>query len=226
MKWKRQHIAIFIALLVHTSGLIGILFTPYRNWFIRYTPLNLVLMAFLLAWNQRSRVRAFYIFFAIAALAGFLAEWIGINTSLLFGSYRYGDMLGPAFGGVPLLIGLNWFLVVFCSGSIMHQVQDCMRSKPNGASAMPPRLAAWSVVLDGALLAVLFDWIMEPAAMQLGFWEWKGGTVPFYNYVCWLLISTGLLVVFRLFSFRGSNHFAVHLFIIELFFFLVLRIYL
>ena len=40
--------ALFIALLFHICGLIGILFTPYRNWFIQNTPLNLLLMALLL----------------------------------------------------------------------------------------------------------------------------------------------------------------------------------
>jgi putative membrane protein len=226
MKLQRQHIAIFIALLFHISALVGILFTPYKNWFIQNTPLNLLLMGLLLAWNQRSKLVPFFIFFLVAAVTGFVAEWIGVQTGALFGTYHYGNALGPAWAGVPLLIGLNWFVVVYCSGSIMNQMQHWMSRRLTGDEAMPPRLAGLSLVLDGALLAVLFDWVMEPVAVQLGFWEWKDGTVPAYNYFCWLVISMALLLVFRRFSFQRSNHFAVHLFIIEVLFFAVLRIYL
>jgi putative membrane protein len=205
---------------------VGILFTPYKSWFIQHTPLNLLLMGLLLAWNQRGKLVPFIIFFGVAAVTGFVAEWIGVHTGALFGSYHYGNALGPAWAGVPLLIGLNWFVVIYCSGSIMNQVQQWMARRLTSEEAMPPRLAGLSLVLDGALLAVLFDWVMEPVAMQLGFWEWKNGTVPAYNYLCWLVISMALLFVFRRFSFQRSNHFAVHLFIIELLFFAVLRIYL
>jgi len=43
-----QDIALFIVLLFHVSGAIGILFTPYKDWFIQNTPLNLLIMAVLL----------------------------------------------------------------------------------------------------------------------------------------------------------------------------------
>ncbi|MEX0636794.1 MAG: carotenoid biosynthesis protein, partial [Ferruginibacter sp.] len=84
-----------------------------------------------------------------------------------------------------------------------------------------------AVVVDGALLAVLFDWLMEPVAVKLGYWTWLGdGEIPFYNYVCWFFISLILLLLFKKMPFRKSNKFAVNLLLIQSMFFLILRTFL
>ena len=227
MKISKQHTATFLAILFHLSGLIGILFTPYKNWFIQNTPINLLLMAVLLIWTQPQKKPSFFLFFAIVFLIGMGAEMIGVNTGRLFGEYQYGDILGTKLNGVPWLIGLNWFVVIFCSASVMQQVHAWSKRKmENAGSEMPGWVAAASLVIDGALLATLFDWLMEPVAMKLGFWHWTKGAPPFYNYTCWFIISLLLLILFRRFSFPKANQFAVHLFIIQVLFFLALRTYL
>ena len=67
--------------------------------------------------------------------------------------------------------------------------------------------------------SLLFDWIMEPTAVQLGFWKWlPAGEIPLYNFICWFVISALLQTAFRLFKFPKPNQFAVHLLIIELLF--------
>ena len=84
-----------------------------------------------------------------------------------------------------------------------------------------------SFITDGALLATLFDFIIEPVAVKLGYWHWlDDGAIPFYNYTCWFFISIILLTVFRLLPFDKNNRLAVHLFIIQVLFFLLLRVFL
>ena len=227
MQFTKQNISLFLAILFHLSGAIGILYTPYKDWFIQNTPLNLCLMAALLIWNQQLKNVSFFIFFTIAFITGMGTEMIGVHTGRLFGNYQYGHLLGPKLNAVPWLIGLNWFVVVFCSGSVMIQVQQWFgRKVDNAGSAMPSQLAAISLIIHGAFLAVFFDWVMEPVAMKLGFWQWQNNEVPFYNYLCWFIISALLLTLFRSLSFSKPNHFAVHLFIIQVLFFLVLRTFL
>lgn len=227
MKFSKLNIATILAILFHLSGLIGILFTPYKDWFIQNTALNLSLMAALLIWTQPNKNLSFFGFFTIAFLTGMGTEMIGVNTGRLFGSYHYGNVLGAKLNGVPFLIGLNWFVVIFCSASIMQQIHEWSKKKLTKAGAeMPPKMATLSLVIDGAVLATFFDWIMEPVAMKLGYWQWKNAVVPMYNYTCWFLISVVLLAIFRRFFKLGSNHFAVHLFIIQTLFFLALRTYL
>jgi putative membrane protein len=227
LKFSRQHIATFIALLFHVSGFIGIVFMPYRDWFIQNTPLNLCLMSALLVWTYEEKNLSFYFFFAIAFLVGMGTEMIGVNTGRLFGSYEYGNVLGPKFNGVPWLIGLNWFVVIFCASAVMHKLHGWMvRKMQEQETVLPQRIRIISLLIDGALLATFFDWAMEPVAAKLGYWQWKNGEVPFYNYICWFVISLVLLMVSRWMRFPKANTFAVQLFIIQLLFFMALRTYL
>jgi putative membrane protein len=223
----KQNIATAIAILFHVIGLIGILFTPYKDWFIQNTSLNLCLMAVLLIWNQPQKNISFFGFVTVVFITGMLTEVIGINTGRLFGNYTYGTVLGIKFRGVPWLVGLNWFVVIFCSGTCMIKLQQWFKRKfEKEEQELSPRMAAVSLIIDGALLATFFDWVMEPVAVKLGFWQWQNSVVPFYNYLCWFIISAILLLVYRWFTFNKDNHFAVHLFIIQTLFFLALRTYL
>lgn len=227
MQLNKLSISFMIAVLFHLCALVGILCTPYGDWFIRNTPFNLCLMAALLIWNQPAINRGFLIFFLFAFVAGMAAEITGVHTSRLFGHYRYGKVLGVQVAGVPLVIGLNWFMVISCSGSLLMQMQQWFRKKYEKAGTeMPPKLAEMSIIIDGALLAVFFDWVMEPVAMKLGFWQWENNVVPFYNYFCWFTIGSLLMIAYNRLPFPRPNYFAVHLLIIQGFFFWILRMYL
>jgi len=184
-------------------------------------------MAALLIWTQPEKNVGFVSFAAVAFITGMAAETIGVNTGKLFGEYKYGTVLGIKFNGVPWLIGINWFIIVFCSGSVMVQMQQWFSKKfEKEGSVLSPFIAGISLVIDGALLATFFDWVMEPVVIKLGFWQWQSSNIPFYNYLCWFIISGMLLVVYRWCSFSKPNYFAVHLLIIQLLFFLALRTYL
>ncbi|MBC7652425.1 MAG: carotenoid biosynthesis protein [Deinococcales bacterium] len=223
----KYNIAIFIALLFHISGAIGILFTPYKAWFIANTPLNLVIMLVLLIWLQPKKNVSFFLFFAITFLVGMGTEIIGVNTGKLFGHYHYGSAMGTKLNGVPFLIGINWFVVVFCSGIIITKLNNWIEDKYLIAELqMPPLLKTVSFIIDGALLATLFDYNLEPVAIKLNFWQWQNNQIPLYNFICWFLISAFLLLVFKRLNFSKSNQFAIHLFIIQSLFFIGLQIYL
>jgi len=227
MQWlkNKYYIALSIALLFHISGLTGILFSSHKSWFIENTSLNLILMSVLLIITQSQKNIFFWLFFLIAFLTGMVAEIIGVNTSFLFGHYAYGNVMGIKLSGVPLLIGLQWFTMIYCSGITIHHMQVWMENK-FGDMAVSPFIKTLSFAVDGALIAVIFDFIMEPVAVKLGFWQWNEHKIPVFNYTCWLLISSVLLFVFSKLKFNKHNHFAIHLLFIQVLFFLALRIYL
>jgi bisanhydrobacterioruberin hydratase len=225
-KINRQKIATIIALLFHGFGALGILTGIYRDFFISSTPLNLLLMFALLLWTHPRPWRFFPVFVFITVITGILLEWIGVNTGMLFGEYTYGKVLGFRWQGVPLLIGVNWFIMMYCCGITMHTVLRRLLASVKAINGEPPptSLKAISVIADGAVLAVFFDWVMEPVAVKLGYWTWgDNGEIPLYNYLCWLLAAMGLLALFYWVPFSKSNKFAVHLLLIQLMFFLLLR---
>jgi len=224
MLYQKPFIPLFLAILFHFTGVIGILFTPYKDWFISNTPLNLILMSVLLAASQERLEKGFIGFFVLAFATGMITEMIGVNTGILFGDYAYGTVMGPKMFGVPFLIGMNWFVIVFCCGSLMQQLNKTMLLKYE--APIPRAIIKWSVVIDGAVLATFFDWLMEPVAVKLGFWTWNGNTIPMLNYACWFVISAVLLAIQQQMKIKAQNHFAIHLLIIQALFFLSLRIFL
>jgi bisanhydrobacterioruberin hydratase len=223
-KISKYQAATGLAILFHFFGLTGILFWD-KNFFIQSTPVNLLLMFVLLVWTQEERNKQFFLFAATAFVMGFAAEVIGVNTGLLFGDYTYGKVLGLKWAGVPLLIGINWFVIIYCSGISISMLLMKMIYKVSAQARQPPMaLKALSLIADGATLAVFFDWMLEPVAVKLGFWQWNGdGTIPVYNYLCWFVISTGLLTIFHFCKFSKQNKFAVNLLLIQMMFFLLLR---
>jgi putative membrane protein len=224
---QKNNIALFLAVLFHVCGAIGIIYTPYRDWFIHKTPLTLFIMAVLLVFTQKEKNMAFSFFLALCYATGMITEIIGVNTGYLFGKYEYGTVLGPKLYSVPWLIGVNWFIAVFCSGNIVFRLNEWVYKKLP-ADVLPSRtVQLFSFVIDAALLTTLFDYILEPAAIKLSFWKWlPDNSIPIYNFGCWFVISAALLTAFRLLHFDKHNQFALHLFIIQILFFLALQTFL
>ena len=204
------------------------MFTNSRDWFIQNTPLNLLLMFGLLIWTHKPKYGKFAAFFVICFAVGMITEMIGVNTGILFGKYAYGTVMGPKLLQVPYLIGINWFVIMYTSAMTIMKFHEWVEDRYAIAGSMlTPQIKSLSLILDGALLATFFDFIMEPVAVKLGYWLWLGdGSIPFFNYLCWFIISIGLLYVFGRLTFTTHNLFAVHLFLIQLLFFGVLRTFL
>jgi len=226
-KLSKYQTATCIAIFFHIVGLVGILVFN-SQLIIQSTPFNLLLSGALLVWTQKEKNSYYYLFVVIVAVTGFAVEVIGVNTSLLFGNYTYGKVLGFKFKNVPVLISLNWFIIIYCCGITVHTMLTSVIDKVAAQSKTPPLIIkAISIITDAATLAVLFDWIMEPVAIKLGFWQWKGNAaIPVYNYICWVVISLLLLIIFHVFPFNKQNKFAINLLLIQFMFFLLLRTFL
>jgi putative membrane protein len=226
-RFTKFEVATAIAILFHSIGLIGLLFFD-KAFFLAATPFNLLLSFVLLIWTQTEKNIQFFLFFAACFALGIIVEIIGINTGYLFGDYSYGNVLGPQINNVPVLIGINWFLIIYCCGISIHTLlMKAISRIAADTGKTPMAMKALSVIIDGATLAVFFDWLMEPVAVKLGYWAWNGdGSIPMFNYICWFVISLLLLAVFHFAKFNKQNKFAVNLLLIQLMFFLLLRTFL
>jgi len=215
---------LFLALLFHGTGVLGILFSPYKDWFVSSTPLVLLFMFLLLANTQLKAIKNFLLSFAIAFVISMATEIIGVNTGLLFGEYQYGPVLGPKILGVPWLIGLNWFVIVYCSGSFLLHSVELVERKLTIPLTVPT--STTMVVLGGAAMATFFDFILEPVAVKLNFWTWNRGDIPLFNYLCWFVVSAILLRINLQLKQVNTDVFASSLLIIQAAFFLMLNLFL
>ena len=219
---NRTHTATVLAVVMHLAGALGMLFWR-RDWFLMLTPFNLLVMFFLLIWTLPEKNKKIYRLFVAAFSIGIIAEMIGVKTGILFGQYQYGNILGFKINGVPMLIGINWFIIVYACGMLALQLRSIFI--PACGTLGSSTFIKWigtSVIIDGAILATIFDVIMEPAATKLGFWSWQNGSIPLMNYLSWFLVSVIILFIFRKIPLK--NHpFAINLLIIQALFFLLLH---
>jgi putative membrane protein len=168
----KLEISILTIWLFHVSAIIGIM-SGNQDWFLPLTPLNMLVCFGLILWNiPHLNYKDLGLLF-IPFVLGMIAEILGVNYGLIFGNYAYGSNLGVKFFGVPIIIGLNWSILVFVTASIAYR---------------------WTKnILLGALISagmmVLLDLLIEAVAPEFDFWEFEGGEVPFQNYVGWFVVS-------------------------------------
>jgi putative membrane protein len=205
---RKIHLGIFLIWLLHISGLIGIL-SGQAAWFVPKTPFNLLLMALLFIWIFPLDTIRKTALFAFICVAGISAEWIGVHTGWLFGSYHYGENLGPKLDGIPYLIGVNWALLSFCSGCVSRNLP----------------LPSWGRILFGALLLVGLDFFMEGLAPRLDFWTFQGGLPTLWNYICWFILAVLFLWGYEKLDIQGSRRFSLHLLSAQFLFFMSLYLF-
>lgn len=196
-----------LLVVVHTVGVIGF-WSAYKQYFIMLTPLNLVLSAFVLVNAHRDFKPGFWLFCAVCFLVGFVVELVGTQTGLLFGHYYYGNTLGWKIGNTPVIMGVNWLILVYSSGVVIHKF----------------KLPVWAKSTLAALIMVALDYLIEPVAMRYDFWHWQGGIIPLQNYLMWFVIAFGLLVFFYRLNFEKENPLAIVLLGVQFAFFGALSI--
>jgi putative membrane protein len=194
--------SIFLLVLFHLSAIIGISL-GYREWFVEKTAFTLLLSFILLIWNFPLETTKKWLLVGVFFFSGMLAEWIGVNTGLLFGDYAYGENMGPKLDGVPYFIGIYWAVLTFITGSISCKVSQ----------KMPIR------IFTGASLMVLLDYAMETSAPIFDFWTFEGGTAPIENYITWFIVAALLHLLYQKAQPQGSFKFSISLYLVLLMFF-------
>jgi putative membrane protein len=184
--------ACWLLVSMYVAGIIGLQHPLTHPLFLLLVPFNLVVTAGLLFMFHGDYSRPFLLFCLLTYAAGFGVEVVGVHTGFIFGSYGYGSALGFGLWEVPLLIGVNWLILIYSTGIVMQRL-------------IPVR---WARPLAGAALMVLLDFFIEPIAVRYGFWSWYTPEIPFRNYVGWYVTSLLLLVLFEALPFQKQNRLA------------------
>ena len=207
MASKKVKYSVYFLILFYFVGINGFLLPATHSLFSTLTPFALLLSAAFLAVFHKPRynLKLLTIFILIFVLS-FFAEMIGVQTGLLFGQYTYGNGLGPKIWGTPVIIGLNWLMLVYCTRIIAGYIFN------------PPAL----IILFAALLMVAYDVILEKAAPLLNMWSWENGVVPLQNYVAWFAFALIFQMLLSRSRIRISNKLALPVFVIQALFFIIL----
>jgi putative membrane protein len=150
-----------------------------------------------------------FLFWCISAfLITFFIEFIGVKTGKVFGEYEYGSTMFIQIGKVPVIIAFNWVMLILATYS-MSRVLFKNR---------------WIAPIMSSFMIVAFDFVMEPVAMYLDYWQWEGGIVPIQNYIAWFVISFVFSTALSLINLKPQSRILHYYFFMQFIFFLLFRI--
>jgi len=185
--------------IIYMVGAIGFIIPQLRLFFVPLTPI--IILASLIASIAFEKKIAFRTIATLVCIGvmGFFLEYAGVKTGKIFGIYSYGKTLGPGWGSVPYLIGINWIAIIYFANNWSKSY-----IKNNILAA-----------LVAALIAVGYDFILEPVAMAYDFWSWKYHNIPMQNYIAWFGISFLFSLLYQSMHKVIKNKFASGMFLLQ-----------
>ena len=220
---KRYRKTTFIVvILMYVAGTIGLLLPFTQPYFKLASPSNLWVSLILLLLFHKDFNKSFIVTIIIIFLTGFCVEVLGVHTGLIFGKYWYGQTLGTKLFEVPVVIGANWLLLIYCSSVVTFNIFEIFTKYfKNNFSLNHPFIKA----LFATILMVFLDYLIEPVAVSLDFWHWEFEKIPAQNFQAWFLIAFILNYLFLNSKFLKSNSLAGLLLFLQFFFFISIHIF-
>jgi len=194
--------------IFYLVGITGMLIPFTFPLFVKLIPLALLLSAVgFLVFHTDFSART-WILFILIYLAGFFVEVVGVNTGKIFGNYSYGESLGITIFKTPLIIGINWLLLVYLTSSTTELLKV--------SSGIKIFLAS------GIMLG--YDIIIEPLAPQLDMWTWANNQIPVRNYIAWFVLALIFTSLIKIVGVKTRNKLAPVLLVCQLLFFIILLV--
>lgn len=203
----------YILGVLYFVGLFGIL-SDYRHFFLPLSGLQLLISFVLIVLYYKTITVKMVLGFGVIYISTFLIEMYGVHNDWLFGSYKYGANLGWKVIDTPLIIGVNWLMLVIASSSICVKVI--------------PEKAVWLKVLLAAIMMVGLDFLIEPVANHrtIDFWAWEFDEIPVQNFITWFVVSLAMCSVYFYIGADQRNKTARYVFVYQVIFFLILNLFL
>lgn len=205
LKQEREIIRFLITF--YSVGVAGIALPFSSKLFVALTPLALLMSFGLMLLHHRAayNTKTILVFGLIFAL-GLTAEIIGVQTGVIFGDYFYGKNLGYKIFDTPLLIGINWLLLIYLSASIVEKL----------------RISAFLKIILSSCIMIGYDLILEQIAPKMDMWSWRDDIIPIQNYTTWFVLSLVFHSALKIFNIKTDNPIARTLLLSQFFFFVVL----
>lgn len=197
-------ISTWIIIILFSVGIIGHSISQLRNLMILLTPITLSITTVIVVLNILKEKRSTnFNWILVVVLFTLAIEILGVKTKLIFGDYEYGNVLGIKIYDVPIIIGFNWALIILGAIQISEKYID----------------KKYIAIIVSSFLAVLFDFILEPVAVKLVYWSWKGNNIPVQNYLAWFVISLLASFLYFILKIKINSSLPKIYFIVQIIFF-------
>lgn len=205
---ETKRLIIFILLIFYTVG-ISIHLTSYFTDIIKFLTPSFLLFTSLIVFFEDKPSKKFLIWFAFSYFITTFIEVLGVKTGLIFGQYQYNQNLGVKIFDVPVVIGLNWVILILAAVGFVEGIKSSLIIKS---------------FLSG-LIMIMFDLLLEIAAPKLNYWSFINGYPPVQNYLSWFIISFILGYIFQALKIQRTFSIARFNLIFQFFFFLTILLF-
>jgi len=209
MKFSRVQICGLLIFILYLVCFFGLISSTYLNLFEKLVPIHLLAVFVLILISHSHKNQEFWKFIVTTYIAGFVIELLGVHTGVIFGNYTYGYTLGFKLAEIPVIIGVNWILMIYSTGVFIKEFN--IRSR-----------MLRSIV--GAGILTIVDFFIEPVAVRHDYWSWADFDIPIQNSLAWFVFSFIMLFMFYNLRFKKTNPVGSILFVVQALFFLALNI--
>jgi len=196
--------------IIYLVGVVAHLYDKTLPMMLTMTPFTLLIGAALIIYSEVRKRKEFLVWFFFSYAITFTIEVIGVKSKLVFGDYYYSKVLGVSLFDVPLIIGVNWVIIVLGAISVASKM---FKNK------------IYAVILSG-IIATLFDILLEPIAVKLGYWSWSNNTIPLQNYLAWYIIALAISTTYFIAKLSVKEKLAESYLYVQAMFFLFLNLFL
>jgi isopentenyl-diphosphate delta-isomerase type 1 len=180
--------AVLILLAVGAFFMANVELPPWSHY---VSAVNVALFALPSFWAVRRWLgwRDGTILVVILGLYALAIEASAIVTGFPYGHFGYSDLLGfRIFGLVPWTVAFAWTPLMLGAYAVAANVFE----------------GRFTRVIAATLLITLFDVVLDPGAVYLGFWQYEGGGwfygVPMSNFAGWLVSGAIGAVILEAFT--------------------------
>jgi bisanhydrobacterioruberin hydratase len=200
------------AIIIYLLFVFGVLWYSLpltREYVLLLTPFVLLAVYIIVIYPElKNKNYRSIIWLAVIYLVTFLIEVYGVHSGNIFGNYTYGDTLGKKLFGVPIIIGMNWGMIIWGCAELAGML----------------RLNIILKIIIASAAAVLLDIFIEPAAMKFDYWNWSNAVIPLQNYFAWFFISLLFTASYFLLKIKAAGRLPVHFYISQIIFFVSLNL--
>lgn len=197
-------------IIMYSVGVVGHIIPSAKTLMISLTPFTLLLNGSVTLYFSFQKGNTKLIVWGIIVyIITFSLEVIGVKTGYIFGTYYYGDVLGLKLFHVPMIIGFNWVVIILGAIGIASRIHK----------------SAFQIALLTGTFAVLFDLMLEPVAIKLGYWTWDNGFIPLQNYYAWFGIAFFASLFGSKLKLDLEDSLFIYYFLIQFTFFILLSIF-
>jgi putative membrane protein len=206
---KTGNRVVILFIVIYLVGVAGISISYTSEFFTDLVPVIILLSLFTcIVFHRPSFDKRTVIVFLSIVIISFFLEAAAVKSGIIFGNYSYGTSLGHRIFDTPLIIGLNWLFLVYCTAAVTENLNQGKIIK----------------ILAASFLMLIYDLLLEISAPVLEMWSFENGLTPVRNYIAWFVIAVFFQSALKIADIKIINTTAQKIFLIQLVFFILIAI--